>query len=81
MPPKRSLEEGALPPLKRSKSTKQRLPNMYNKIATFENANRVRENPPVITLQNAVEEAKMLQPTNPGGSVVYWMRMEDMRSE
>ncbi|KAG8772396.1 hypothetical protein FRC15_002759 [Serendipita sp. 397] len=79
MPPKRSFEEGALPPLKRSKSTKQRLPNMYNKIATFENANRVRENPPVITLQNAVEEAKMQQPTNPGGSVVYWMRMEDMR--
>ena len=52
--------------------------NMYNKIATFENAKAVDENPPLDILLNAVKDG--IKKPKKGGSVVYWMRMEDMRS-
>ncbi|KAG8834885.1 hypothetical protein FRC17_006630 [Serendipita sp. 399] len=79
MPPKRRLESTTTSPRKRPRSAEQPVQNMYNKIATLENANRVRQNPPVRILQAAVEEVKQQQLTDAGSSVVYWMRMEDMR--
>lgn len=84
-PLKRPLENGAaaLPTAKRIKSseTKERVEDMYNKIATFENASRVREDPPVAKLQQAIRDARKEQVADPGKCVVYWMRMQDMRSK
>ena len=51
---------------------------MYNKIATVENAKAVDENPPLDILLNAMKNG--LKNPGKGSSVVYWMRMEDMRS-
>jgi hypothetical protein len=48
-------------------------------VATLENGNRVRQNPPVALLQEEIRIAKKGAVTT-GTSVVYWMRMEDMRS-
>jgi hypothetical protein len=53
---------------------------MYNKVATFENADRVRQNPPVAQLQKLMREVKT-GPAHVGTSVIYWMRMQDMRRE
>ena len=50
----------------------------YNKIATAENAASVDKNPPLQILLNAVADFK--NDEEKGDSVVYWMRMEDMRS-
>ncbi|CAG8585406.1 10581_t:CDS:2 [Acaulospora colombiana] len=78
MPPKRRLENETLPQPKRVRSDDGGALEMYNKIATFENADRVRQDPPVPRLQEAIRRAKKEQPAV-GSSVVYWMRMEDMR--
>ncbi|KAG9086554.1 hypothetical protein FRC06_003028 [Ceratobasidium sp. 370] len=53
---------------------------VHGKIATAENAARVDANPPLRQLQSAISEHKndVKNPPN-GDSVVYWMRMEDMR--
>lgn len=48
-------------------------------VATLENSNRARENPPVAALQEVIREAKR-QRVVTGSSIVYWMRMQDMRS-
>lgn len=85
-PAKRILETGeraASPSPKRAKTsdTHRRVEDRYIKIATFENANRVREDPPVIRLQQAVRDAKAEKVTDPGRCVVYWMRMQDMRGK
>ena len=73
----------------------ERAPDMFNKgmgilrrvlppyaklstVATLENANRARQNPPVAVLQEMIHTSKEALTT--GTSVVYWMRMEDMRS-
>ena len=50
---------------------------VYSKIATAENAAAVDENPPLWILLDAVKTG----PSNlkRGDSIVYWMRMEDMR--
>ncbi|KAG8745769.1 hypothetical protein FRC10_007030 [Ceratobasidium sp. 414] len=55
---------------------------VHGKIATAENAARVDANPPLGQLQSAIAEHKsnIRNPPN-GDSVVYWMRMEDMRVE
>lgn len=50
----------------------------YNKIATTENAASVDKNPPLQILLDAVADFK--NDEEKGDSVVYWMRMEDMRS-
>jgi hypothetical protein len=80
-----SLENrvAALPAAKRIKSPekKERVEDMYNKIASFENANRVRQDPPVAKLQQAIQDAKKETVKDPGRCVVYWMRMQDMRGE
>ncbi|CCO28156.1 deoxyribodipyrimidine photo-lyase [Rhizoctonia solani AG-1 IB] len=53
---------------------------VHGKIATFDNAARVDGNPPLGKLQNAISEHKdELKTTSKGDSVIYWMRMEDMR--
>jgi len=82
---KRTLENGAaaLPAAKRIKSParKERVEDMYNKIATFENANRVRQDPPVAKLQQTIRDAKKEAVEDPGRCVVYWMRMQDMRGK
>lgn len=51
---------------------------MYNKIATAENAATVDKNPPLGILLQAVADG--VEDVGKGSSVVYWMRMEDLRS-
>lgn len=74
-PAKDSLEDGV--DVKREREHKDTM-NMYNKIATYENAKAVDENPPLDILLNAVEHG--IKKPEKGESVVYWMRMEDLRS-
>ncbi|QRV87506.1 deoxyribodipyrimidine photo-lyase [Ceratobasidium sp. AG-Ba] len=53
---------------------------VHGKIATAENAARVDADPPLGRLQNAISEHKNdIKNPAKGDSVVYWMRMEDMR--
>ncbi|PVF94744.1 hypothetical protein CPB86DRAFT_867531 [Serendipita vermifera] len=78
MPPKRRLENGTLPHPKKVKTSNGDTSGMHYTVATFEDAERVREDPPVPRLQEAIRQAKKEQPAV-GSSVVYWMRMEDMR--
>ncbi|CUA69414.1 deoxyribodipyrimidine photo-lyase [Rhizoctonia solani] len=53
---------------------------VHGKIATAENAARVDTDPPLGRLQNAISEHKdELRNISKGDSVIYWMRMEDMR--
>lgn len=53
---------------------------VHGKIATAENAARVDANPPLGLLQDAIADHKSeLKNVAKGDSVVYWMRMEDMR--
>ncbi|QRW16282.1 deoxyribodipyrimidine photo-lyase [Rhizoctonia solani] len=53
---------------------------VHGKIATAENAARVDDDPPLAKLQNAISEHKdELKTVSKGDSVIYWMRMEDMR--
>ena len=53
--------------------------NHYNKIASFENAAAVDNDPPLPKLLDVVK--KQAKPSQDGAAVVYWMRMQDMRSE
>jgi deoxyribodipyrimidine photo-lyase len=48
------------------------------KVATAEDAARVDANPPLGQLVRLLEQSKKAEK---GECVVYWMRMEDMRSE
>jgi deoxyribodipyrimidine photo-lyase len=48
-------------------------------VATAEVAAKVDEDPPLNQLTRLPDEEK--NPVDKGESVVYWMRMEDMRSE
>lgn len=52
--------------------------NMYNKIATAENAAAVDAHPPLQILLQAVD--RNVKDPEKGDAVVYWMRLEDMRS-
>ena len=53
--------------------------NSEGKIATAEDAARVDEDPPLDQLLRVLEEKK--ETVEKGESVVYWMRMEDIRSK
>ena len=55
-------------------------PNIYGRIASLDNATAANKNPPVAQLQNALESVKAPDTVDPGACVVYWMRMEDLRS-
>lgn len=48
-------------------------------MATVEDAARVDRDPPLVQLNELMKER--VTNTEKGESVVYWMRMEDMRSE
>ncbi|EJD01230.1 uncharacterized protein FOMMEDRAFT_169392 [Fomitiporia mediterranea MF3/22] len=50
---------------------------LYNKVATAENAAAVDENPPLRILLDAMQNG--LENVKKGESVVYWLRMEDLR--
>ena len=52
---------------------------IHRKIATAEAAARVDANPPLSQLLMASKEV-MQQKSSGGESVIYWMRLEDMRS-
>ncbi|KAJ1308941.1 hypothetical protein OPQ81_004624 [Rhizoctonia solani] len=53
---------------------------IHGKIATSQNAARADEHPPLHRLQNAISEHKsQLKNVAKGDSIIYWMRMEDMR--
>lgn len=53
---------------------------VYNGIASLDNAIAANKNPPVAQLQNALKSIKTPDTVEPGACVVYWMRMEDLRS-
>lgn len=53
--------------------------SMYNKIATAENAAAVDADPLLPKLLNAVAGTSACE--GKGACVVYWMRLEDLRSE
>lgn len=57
-------------------------PKVYNRnrIASLHNATAANKNPPVAQLQNALKGVKTPDTVNIGACVVYWMRMEDLRS-
>jgi hypothetical protein len=62
-------------PLKRHRIDKT---PKFNKIATFENAAAVDENPPLKQLESLMERNKDAT-TKGGDAVVYWMRLQDLR--
>ena len=74
----RSLSSTASPrhTMKKTREDSKFLPN---KIATAENAAKVDAHPPVFQLLDAVHD-KVKKATK-GDCVVYWMRLQDMRSE
>ena len=53
---------------------------VYNRIASLDNATAANKNPPVAQLQNALKSIKTPDTVDTGACVVYWMRMEDLRS-
>jgi deoxyribodipyrimidine photo-lyase len=69
--------EDAAPAVNLSPKTIAYISELPGKIATFEAAAKVDANPPLTELQNWMGEVRAVKP---GESVVYWMRMEDMRS-
>jgi len=53
-----------------------------SRIATADAAAEVDDDPPFLQLVGALEAAnKQVLPKRDGNCVVYWMRMEDLRSE
>lgn len=74
--PKRSAEDSS--DSSSVKKERKEVSTMYNKIATFENAKAVTDNPPLDILLNAMKDG--LKKPEKGKAVVYWMRMDDIRS-
>ncbi|KZT12525.1 DNA photolyase [Laetiporus sulphureus 93-53] len=70
----RQLSSAVSPPTKKTRHDARFLPN---KIATAEAAGRVDRDRPLDKLMNVMREVTRCPPE--GESVVYWMRMEDMR--
>ena len=64
-------------PLKRTRRDAQFLPN---KIATVENAARADQYTPLAKLTEAMKHCDAVEAAR-GDAVVYWMRMEDLRSK
>lgn len=76
--PKRALSSTThlrSPPAKRPRTNAE---VVHRKIATAEAAAKVDANPPLSQLNALI--AQGFKPTQKGDAVVYWMRMEDMRS-
>ena len=63
-----------------TKKTRQDTKFLPNKIATAENAAKVDAHPPLLTLLDAVRDHGTNADVAKGDCVVYWMRMEDLRS-
>lgn len=59
------------------KKTRRDVEFLPNKIATAENAAKADKNPPFVQLTQCMNST--LKTAGGGESVVYWMRMEDMR--
>lgn len=80
--PSNSGSEGS--PSKKLKTSieNKTAPKVYNgnRIASLHNATAANKNPPVAQLQNALKGVKTPDTVNIGACVVYWMRMEDLRS-
>jgi len=79
---RQSDSDGELPLPKKRKIGKESksVPKVYNRIASLDNATTVNKNPPVAQLQNALKSVKAPDTLEPGACIVYWMRMEDLRS-
>ena len=60
-----------------SKKARAQARPLYNKVATAENAAAVDKNPPLWILLDVMQNG--LKNVKKGESVVYWMRMEDLR--
>lgn len=79
---KRAASDDAMKPLMNTgahtiKKTRTDIDFLPNKIATAENAAKVDRNPPFVQLLQCMESTP--KTAGIGESVVYWMRMEDMR--
>ena len=61
------------------KKTRSDVKFLPNKISTAENAAKVDANPPLLQLLETLRRAP--KKSSKGDCVVYWMRMEDLRSE
>jgi hypothetical protein len=79
---RQSDSDGEVPLPKKLKTGKENktAPKVYNRIASLDNAIAANKNPPVAQLQNALKSVKTPDTVDPGACVVYWMRMEDLRS-
>ena len=62
------------------KKTRRDTKFLPNKIATAENAAKVDAHPPLLKLLDAVRDYGTNGDVAKGDCVVYWMRMEDLRS-
>ncbi|RDX55540.1 hypothetical protein OH76DRAFT_748996 [Lentinus brumalis] len=62
------------------KKTRTDVKVLPNKIATAKNAAKVDAHPPLLQLLEAVRDNAMNKNVVKGDCVVYWMRMEDLRS-
>ena len=62
------------------KKTRRDTKFLPNKIATAENAAKVDAHPPLLKLLDAVRDHGTNADVAKGDCVVYWMRMEDLRS-
>ncbi|KAI0322475.1 DNA photolyase, FAD-binding/Cryptochrome [Amylostereum chailletii] len=76
MPKRPAFPVSSPSPAKRPRSSQPSF--VHNKIASSEAAARVDADPPINKLLHALEN-RTLSP-NKGDTVVYWMRMEDMRT-
>jgi deoxyribodipyrimidine photo-lyase len=79
---RQSDSDSEVSPPKKLKTGKEDKPvsNVYNRIASLDNATAANKNPPVAQLQNALKSVKTPDTVDSGSCVVYWMRMEDLRS-
>ncbi len=63
---------------KRTRTDVEFLPK---KIATVECAAKADSSPPFVKLMEYMQSTQAVKASAKGDAVVYWMRMEDMRSE
>lgn len=75
---KRALSSTLRSPSPVAKKSRTDTAVVQNKIATAEAAARVDADPPLTKLTALLD--KGFKPAQKGDAVVYWMRMEDMRS-
>lgn len=70
-----STREGRTP----TKKTREDTEFLPSKIATAENAAKADKNPPFRKLEELTQACQKIEPLG-GECVVYWMRMQDLRS-